>query len=217
VGFSPDGKHVVSGSMDNTICIWDAETGELTAGPIKHEYITLSHIFRSDSDRNPESDRNFWNSWTFHLHIFPPILCNSDRTGVEFYPRNPWNPPGLNPAFSSRINRNPHSRLLPPPTCDHHTVTRDCHLTTTTIHDAARLPTPPAPSHLSPPLTATGTAPTPSHSLPSRPNGDVRGCEHATSHAFFGRRQLSTRVEGPRAPQHNVIKYFYCSYLSFLN
>ena len=28
VAFSPDGKHIVSGSWDNTICIWDAETGK---------------------------------------------------------------------------------------------------------------------------------------------------------------------------------------------
>jgi WD40 repeat protein len=29
VSFSPDGKHVVSGSGDKTICIWDTETGEM--------------------------------------------------------------------------------------------------------------------------------------------------------------------------------------------
>jgi hypothetical protein len=80
------------------------------------EYITLSHLFLSDSGRNPESDRNFWNSGTFHLHIFFYILRNSNRTEGEIYPRNPRNPHGLIPGYSSRINRNPHSRLLPPPT-----------------------------------------------------------------------------------------------------
>ncbi|KAJ7592838.1 WD40-repeat-containing domain protein [Mycena floridula] len=33
VGFSPDGKHVASSSYDCTICIWDAGTGDLLAGP----------------------------------------------------------------------------------------------------------------------------------------------------------------------------------------
>jgi WD40 repeat protein len=35
VAFSADGKHVVSGSSDDTIRIWDAGTGELMAGPIE--------------------------------------------------------------------------------------------------------------------------------------------------------------------------------------
>jgi WD40 repeat protein len=33
--FSPDGKHVVSGSVDDTVRIWDAGTGELVAGPFE--------------------------------------------------------------------------------------------------------------------------------------------------------------------------------------
>src|ERR1700761_303302 len=33
VGYSPNGKHVVSSSSDGTIRLWDAETGEQTAAP----------------------------------------------------------------------------------------------------------------------------------------------------------------------------------------
>jgi WD40 repeat protein len=35
VAFSSDGKHVVSGSYDHTIRVWDARIGELVAGPFE--------------------------------------------------------------------------------------------------------------------------------------------------------------------------------------
>src|SRR6516164_1368944 len=35
VAFSPDGKHVVSGSLDKTIRIWDVETRQMVSGPFE--------------------------------------------------------------------------------------------------------------------------------------------------------------------------------------
>jgi WD40 repeat protein len=35
VAFSQDGKHIVSGSEDNTIRVWDAETGDVVSGPFE--------------------------------------------------------------------------------------------------------------------------------------------------------------------------------------
>src|ERR1700685_2579048 len=35
IAFSPDGKQIVSGSWDKSICISDAETGEMVSGPLK--------------------------------------------------------------------------------------------------------------------------------------------------------------------------------------
>ena len=35
VSFSPDGTQVVSGSEDETICVWDAASGRLILGPIE--------------------------------------------------------------------------------------------------------------------------------------------------------------------------------------
>src|SRR6266446_903612 len=33
VAFSPNGQHIVSGSENNTVCVWDTTTGETVAGP----------------------------------------------------------------------------------------------------------------------------------------------------------------------------------------
>jgi WD40 repeat protein len=33
VAFSPDGQHIISGSSDQTICIWNAMSGKTAAGP----------------------------------------------------------------------------------------------------------------------------------------------------------------------------------------
>jgi WD40 repeat protein len=38
VAFSPDGAHIVSGSSDKTIRIWDAATGKVVAGPFEGRY-----------------------------------------------------------------------------------------------------------------------------------------------------------------------------------
>ena len=35
VAYSPDGNHIVSGSRDNTIRVWNATTGQCVAGPLK--------------------------------------------------------------------------------------------------------------------------------------------------------------------------------------
>jgi WD40 repeat protein len=35
VGFSPDGKQIVSGSWDSTIRIWDVVTGQALSDPLK--------------------------------------------------------------------------------------------------------------------------------------------------------------------------------------
>jgi len=35
VAFSPDGKYIVSGSLDKTIRVWDAEKGNTVSGPFK--------------------------------------------------------------------------------------------------------------------------------------------------------------------------------------
>ena len=52
VAFSHDSKRIVSGSYDQTIRVWDAETGEVVVGPLKgHTGVVTSVAFSQDSKR----------------------------------------------------------------------------------------------------------------------------------------------------------------------
>ncbi|KJA23435.1 hypothetical protein HYPSUDRAFT_137760, partial [Hypholoma sublateritium FD-334 SS-4] len=52
VAFSPDGKHIVSGSLDKTIRIWDAETGKQIVQPLRgHTSTVISVAFSNDGKR----------------------------------------------------------------------------------------------------------------------------------------------------------------------
>jgi WD40 repeat protein len=49
VAFSPDGKQIVSGSFDETICLWDAASGQLVASPLNgHSNAVKSVAFSPD-------------------------------------------------------------------------------------------------------------------------------------------------------------------------
>jgi WD40 repeat protein len=59
VAFSSDGKRVVSGSLDKTICIWDAETWHVVADPFEgHKHRVSSVAFSTDGKRVVSSSGN---------------------------------------------------------------------------------------------------------------------------------------------------------------
>jgi hypothetical protein len=51
VSFSPDGERIVSGSVDKTLKVWDAETGQETLTLKGHALPVLSVSFRADRQR----------------------------------------------------------------------------------------------------------------------------------------------------------------------
>jgi WD40 repeat protein len=52
VAFSPDGKHIVSGSGDKTIRVWNADSGEVVSGPFEgHTHWVMSVAFSPDGKR----------------------------------------------------------------------------------------------------------------------------------------------------------------------
>ncbi|KAH8822174.1 hypothetical protein DL96DRAFT_344811 [Flagelloscypha sp. PMI_526] len=60
VAFSPNGKKIVSGSQDRTVCIWDAESGQMLQQLNGHGGYVLSVAFSSDGARivSGSSDNN---------------------------------------------------------------------------------------------------------------------------------------------------------------
>ncbi|QRV77779.1 WD40-repeat protein (notchless protein), related protein [Ceratobasidium sp. AG-Ba] len=69
VGMSPDDKHVVSGCLDGTVRVWDAETGESIIGPLRvHPYhvstIAWSHDDSMIATGSEDATVRLWNSIT---------------------------------------------------------------------------------------------------------------------------------------------------------
>ena len=45
VAYSPDGKHIVSGSMDKTVKVWDAQTGKEVSVLVCHRPIVCCCVY----------------------------------------------------------------------------------------------------------------------------------------------------------------------------
>ena len=52
VVFSPDGRHIVSGSSDRTIQVWDAQTGDQVGTPL--QVVFKSPVQKNQKNRQPD-------------------------------------------------------------------------------------------------------------------------------------------------------------------
>ncbi|KAG6329629.1 hypothetical protein ID866_9461 [Astraeus odoratus] len=91
VVFSPDGKRIASGSDDNTVCLWDVETGLQLGGPLKgHTSSVTSVAFSPDGKRiasgSDDSTVCLWDVET-GLQLGSPLKGHtSSVTSVAFSP-----------------------------------------------------------------------------------------------------------------------------------
>jgi hypothetical protein len=93
VAFSPDGQHIVSGSNDLTIRVWNVMIGEASAGPLTgHRTVVNYKAFLPDGSKNiiPSSDRLMINGegWIYggkgELLMWIPLVHR------EYFHRTIW-------------------------------------------------------------------------------------------------------------------------------
>lgn len=91
VNFSPDGKRIISGSEDTTICVWDPNSAVQVLGPIKgHEDCIITVCFMPDGKRivsgSLDKTLRVWDS-TSGSEMFDPLRGHKDSvTSVAISP-----------------------------------------------------------------------------------------------------------------------------------
>jgi WD40 repeat protein len=110
VGFSPDGKYVISGSGDKTIRVWDSGTGEKVAGPFSgHTDLVTSVEFSPDGKRVVSGSRDktlrIWDAETVESRFegciegVAPLESSPNQKHVFLFPRNQIDPNAEHPSL----------------------------------------------------------------------------------------------------------------------
>jgi WD40 repeat protein len=89
VAYSPDGQHIISGSSDKTIRIWDAKTGAAVGQPLEGHMDSVQSIaFSPDGQRivsrSDDFTNHMWDSFP-HASIQLPS-SNPMHTALHAYP-----------------------------------------------------------------------------------------------------------------------------------
>jgi WD40 repeat protein len=91
VVFSPDGQRIASASKDRTICVWDATTGQIVAGPFTgHTNCVTSVAFSPDGQRiasaSDDHTIRVWDATTGQIVAGPFTGHTHWVTSVAFSP-----------------------------------------------------------------------------------------------------------------------------------
>ena len=78
VAFSPDGRHIVSGSHDKTVRVWDAQTGQSITDPLKGHKDCVTSVAFSPNGRHivSGSDDKTFRVWDAQMcqTIMDPLM-----------------------------------------------------------------------------------------------------------------------------------------------
>jgi WD40 repeat protein/serine/threonine protein kinase len=94
--FSPDGKRILTASADDTACVWDAQSGQLLAGPLEHNSGALpssvSARFSPDGKRILTASAEAAQVWdaVSGQPLTEPLQHSNLITSAEFSPDGRW-------------------------------------------------------------------------------------------------------------------------------
>jgi WD40 repeat protein len=97
VAFSPDGRHLVTASNDDTVRIWNADTGQPIGPPLTgHRDAVSSVAFSPDGQRIVSgSHDNTVRIWP-GPDAWPQMLCNKLTTNMSHKQWHDWVVPDIN-------------------------------------------------------------------------------------------------------------------------